>query len=145
MLCKKSGLKDNRARSLVTVMIVIAVTALLLRTTVEQIIKLNIAQNESGALTTLKLISTALENYAKDNKSVFPASLSVLVKTTPAYLDQNYIAESPIKGYNYSCQRLEPSSYSCSAVPAKCRLTGRLSYTIVTGGSLVFEECSKKD
>ncbi|MEI6631859.1 MAG: hypothetical protein WCL25_04525 [bacterium] len=136
---------NNKARSLVTVMIVIAVTALLLRTTVEQIIKISISQNESSALTTLKMISTALENYAKDNKGIFPANLSVLIKTSPRYLDQNYIAESPVKGYNYSCQRLEPASYSCSAIPASCKLTGRMSYTVVTGGSLLFEECSKKE
>jgi type II secretory pathway pseudopilin PulG len=138
-------MKNNKARSFVTVMIVIAVSALLLRTTVEQIIKINIAQNESSALTTLKMISTALENYARDNKGVFPADISVLVKTSPRYLYQNYVAESPVKGYNYSCQRLEPSSYSCSATPARCKLTGRMNYAIVTGGSLVFEECSKKE
>jgi competence protein ComGC len=136
---------NNQARSFVTIMIVIAVTALLLRTTVEQIIKISMAQNESGALTNLKMISTALENYARDNKGLFPANLSILVKTTPHYLNQNYISESPVKGYNYSCQRLEPSSYSCSALPARCKLTGRMSYTVVTGGSLVFEECSKKE
>jgi type II secretory pathway pseudopilin PulG len=126
-------------------MIVIAVSALLLRTTIEQIIKISMAQNESSALTNLKLISTALENYAKDHKGAYPASLSVLVNTSPRYLDQNYINESPVKGYNYSCQRLEPSSYSCSALPARCKLTGRMSYTVVTAGSLVFEECSKKE
>ncbi len=136
---------NNKARSFVTIMIVIAITALLLRTTVEQIIKISMAQNESSALTNLKMISTALENYARDNKGLFPANLSILVKTTPHYLNQNYISESPVKGYNYSCQRLEPSSYSCSALPARCKLTGRMSYTVVTGGSLVFEECSKKE
>ncbi len=138
-------MKDNRARSFVTVMIVIAVSALLLRTTIEQVIKISMAQNESSALTNLKLISTALENYAKDHKGAYPASLSVLVNISPRYLDQNYINESPVKGYNYSCQRLEPSSYSCSAIPAMCKLTGRMSYTVVTAGSLVFEECSKKE
>ncbi len=138
-------MKDNRARSFVTVMIVIAVSALLLRTTIEQVIKISMAQNESSALTNLKLISTALENYAKDHKGAYPASLSVLVNISPRYLDQNYINESPVKGYNYSCQRLEPSSYSCSAIPAMCKLTGRMSYTVVSAGSLVFEECSKKE
>ncbi|MBM3254750.1 MAG: type II secretion system protein [Candidatus Omnitrophica bacterium] len=136
---------NNKARSLVTVMIVIAVSALLLRITIEQVIKISISQNESSALTTLKMISTAFENYARDNKGIFPANLSVLVKASPRYLDQNYIAESPVKGYIYSCQRLEPASYSCSAIPARCKLTGSMSYTVVTGGSLLFEECSKKE
>lgn len=138
-------MKDTRARSFVTIMIVIAVSALLLRVSIEQIIKINITQNESNALATLKLISTALENYAKDNHGVFPLSLSVLIQTTPPYLDRDYIGESPIKGYNYTCPKLEPSGYSCGARPVKCNITGKTIYTINTGHSFASEECSKKE
>lgn len=138
-------MKDKEGRSFVAIMIVIAVSALLLRTTIEELIKINIAQNESSAAATLKLISTALENYAADNKGVFPASLSLLRQNTPPYLDRNYVNDFPVKGYSYSCVRLEPSSYSCSAVPVKCGLTGKMMYTIATGGALVSEECNKKE
>lgn len=138
-------MKDTRARSFVTIMIVIAVSALLLRISIERIIKMNISQNESNASATLKLISTALENYAKDNLGVFPSSLSVLTQTNPPYLDKDYIDESPIKGYNYTCPRLEPSGYSCSARPVRCNITGKVIYTVTTGRSFASEECSKKE
>lgn len=126
-------------------MIIIAVVGLLLKIAIEQIIKVNIEQNESNAQATLKLISTALENYAKDNKGIFPARIPVLTQPTPPYLDKDYTLESPIKGYNYNCARLEPSGYSCYAAPTRCRLTGNMAYTITSGGLLVSEECNKKE
>lgn len=138
-------MENKKARSFVTIMIIIAVSSLLLRFGIERIITINIAQNESNASGSLKLISTALENYARDNHGVFPSDLSVLTKTTPAYLDKDYIASSTIKGYNYSCLRLNSSGYNCSANPVKCNLTGKVVYTITTGSLLVSEECSKKE
>jgi hypothetical protein len=126
-------------------MIVIAVCALLLRIAIEKIIKINIIQNETNAAVTLKFISAALENYAKDNKGVFPTDFSSLIKTTPPYLDKDYITQSPLKGYNFSCLRLEPSGYSCSAVPIECGLSGTVIDTVSTGGLLVSEKCSKKE
>lgn len=138
-------MKKTQGRSFVTIMMVIAVAALLLRTTVEQIIRINIEQNESDALSTLKIISTALENYAKDHRGAYPSDLGALTRTSPPYLELDYIAESPVKGYTYSCSRLEPSSYSCSATPLKCRLTGQIAYSISTGGSLASEACVKKE
>jgi type II secretory pathway pseudopilin PulG len=137
---------DNiEGRSFVAIMIVIAVSALFLRIAIEQIIRINIIQNESNAQATLKLISAALENYAKDHLGAFPENFSLLIQTNPPYLEKNYISESPIKGYSYSCSRLEASSYGCSAVPVKCDLSGKKTYTVSTGGVFVLEECSKKE
>jgi len=132
-------------RSFVTIMIVIAVSALLVKTTVEQIIRFSISQNEADALATLKLVSAALENYAKDHLGAYPSSLQPLTETSPAYLDRDYVKESPVKGYIYTCARMESGSYSCSAVPEKCKLTGEKIYTVSTGGALLSEECVKKD
>ena len=138
-------MKNIRARSFVTIMMVIAVCALLLRIAIERIIKLSISENESVAQITLKSISAALEKYAADNHGLFPVSLSALIQTNPRYLDKDYIAESPIKGYNYNCSGLQASGYSCSANPTNCKLTGRMVYTITTGSLLVSEECEKKE
>ena len=131
------------AKSFVTIMIVIAVCALLLRIGIEQIIKINIAQDESSAIATIKLISAALENYAADHKGAYPAVLSSLTQTNPAYLDKDYIAQSSLKGYSYACGRLEASGYSCQAVPVKCNFTGRAVYSVTTGGVVASQDCSK--
>ena len=136
---------NQRAKSFIGIMVAIAIVAFILSIGVEWLIKYNIAQNESNAAATLKLISAALENYAKDKRGIFPADISNLTRTSPQYLDNNYIDESPLKGYNYSCLRLEPSGYTCSAVPVKCKLTGTMSYVVTTGGLFVSEECSKKE
>ena len=138
-------MRNNIGKSFVAIMIVIAVMALLLRIVIEKAIKWNIAQNESYAQSTLKLVSTALENYAKDNRGAYPTSLSVLTLSTPSYLDIKIIAQTTQRGYIYACPRMETSGYSCMASPVKCGLTGKAAYTITTGSLLVLEECSKQE
>ena len=138
-------MQNTKAKSFITIMIVIAVVALLLRIAIDKIIKINIAQNESRASVTLKFISAALENYAKDNLDAYPAEFSALTKLKPPYLDNDYVGLSPLRGYNYVCPRLEPSGYTCYASPVKCRLTGNMSYTVTTGGLFISEECKLKD
>ena len=138
-------IENKRAKSFVTIMVVIAICALLLRIAIERLIKINIAQNDSNASSTLKSISAALENYAKDNKGTYPTNLLSLTQTKPPYLDKEYVAQSSIKGYNFSCGRLEPSGYICTAAPIKCKLTGKMIYTITTGSLLVSEDCNAKE
>jgi hypothetical protein len=138
-------INHNKAKSFVTIMVVIAFFALALRFTIEKIIKTNIAQHQSYALSRLKLISAALENYAKDKGGLYPTSLSLLTQSNPPYVDKEDVAQSPKKGYIYSCTRLEASGYSCSAAPLKCRVTGDTAYTISTGSLLISEACDKKD
>ena len=138
-------MKNNRAKSFVTVMAIIAVSALVLRVLIDRGIKLITAQNESNASTTLKLISTALENYAEDNNGVYPQNLSVLTQVEPVYLQKSYMTGSPLKGYNYGCPRLEPSGYTCYANPIFCNLTGKMVFTVTTGGLLVSEECKQRE
>lgn len=139
---------NRKAQSLIKIAIILAALTLFLRILIERLIKINIAQNESNAQSSLKLISTALENYAKDNQGVFPANLAILLKQKPPYLDKSYInlfSAVSVKGYNYSCLRLEASGYNCSAAPVKCNISGKKVYTISTGGSFISEECNKKD
>jgi len=129
----------------VVIMIVIALTALILRFAVVQYINLTIAQNEANAQETLKLLSTAIENYGKDHLGVFPTSLESLVQAKPAYIEKEYVSLAYEKGYNFNCIRLETSGYTCSASPVRCNLTGKNSYTITTGQALTCEECAKKE
>jgi len=138
-------INNIKAKSLITIVIVVAFVALLLRIIIANFIVFSITQNESSAQTTLKLISTALENYSKDNQGAFPASLSSLSTTKPAYLDEYYVNQAVIKGYNFSCPRLESTSYVCLAATLKCGITGKNNYSITTGGSLISEECSKRE
>lgn len=136
---------NKNARSFVGIMLVIAVLSLFLRIAIEKIIKFNIVQNESNVESTLKLISAAFENYAKDHLGQYPANFYVLTSGKPSYLDRDYLSDSPIKGYDYNCQRLETLGYSCQAVPIKCGLSGKKSYYVTTGSVITYEDCSKKE
>lgn len=138
-------ISSNHGRSFIIIMLSVVALAFFLRIGIEQIIKINIAQNESNAAGTLKLISAALENYAKDKDGSFPNKLSLLTQTTPPYLDKDYIEQIPIKGYSYFCSTLTASDYLCSAIPVKCNVTGKITYTITTGGVLISEKCSNKE
>jgi len=135
---------NKKGLSFITIMIVVALFALVLKYTIEKVIKITIQQNDANAQATLKLISAALENYAKANNGVFPNDLSVLAKSDPQYIDKDYISKSPLKGYEYKCSRLEASGYSCSAAPVKCGLTGGVRYTVTTAGPVVSEICSSR-
>jgi len=126
-------------------MIVIAVILLLLRFGVEKLIVVTCAQNESDAQSTLKVISAALENYAKDNQGAYPQKVSVLVKSKPSYLDRDYVSQSPVKGYTYNCSRLDSTGYSCYAFPTKCGLSGNVAFTATTGSLFISEDCRTKE
>ncbi len=140
-----NGMKDNCGRSFVAIMIVIGVFAFCLRIALEQVMRISILRNQADSLTSIKLISTALENYAKDNNNVFLRALAPLTETEPAYLDRDYSSLSSFKGYSYNCPRLDSSGYSCVATPVKCGTTGQLVYSVTTGGSITQEACVKKE
>ncbi|HOU36835.1 MAG TPA: hypothetical protein PK562_06155, partial [Candidatus Omnitrophota bacterium] len=137
-------MKDNKARSFLTVIIIMAFVALILRFSVEQVMQWAIDQNEAAAQESLKLVSTALELYAKDHMGQYPQNLKSLIQSRPAYINPDYISESSKrKGYVFSCSRLEQASYSCSERPASCGITGKRVFTATTGGSMIIEECAK--
>ena len=137
-----NGLK---ARSFITIMVFIAFLALILRVLIGQVIKGSVVANESTATANLKLISAALESYAKDKQGAYPDNFALLMKATPPYVDKDYIDSPPIKGYYYNCPRLEASGYSCYATPLKCQITGNMTYSVGTGGLFISENCSRKD
>ena len=138
-------MKNTRAKSFVVIMIVIALSALALRMLIGEIISVTCSQNESNAQSTLKLISTAFENYAKDNQGAYPLKISVLTQAKPAYLDKDYIKISPLKGYTYSCSRLDAAGYSCQAFPNRCKLTGKVKFSVTTGSLLISEDCGASE
>lgn len=137
--------KYYQGRSFVSIMIFIAIFVLVLRVTIEQIIRVSIPQNESIASRTLKLYATALDNYAKNNHGAYPMDLTYLTQTNPPYLDKDYTERSSFRGYIYSCSKLDSSGYSCSAAPVICGVTGKTSYIVTTGGFFISEPCKKKE
>lgn len=135
---------NRKARSFVTIMVITALVALVLRQAIHKIIIYNIEKNQQLAQVNLKLLSTALENYAKDNKGAYPANISQLTKNNPPYLERDYLAAAYIRGYEYDCARLDATGYNCSASPVNCRFSGKMVYAVSTGGLIITESCDKK-
>jgi hypothetical protein len=135
---------NSKARSFVTIMLVVALSALLLRSAIHRIIVYKIEQNQLLAQVNLKLFSTAMENYAKDNNNLYPTSVDLLTKNKPVYLERDYLATTSVRGYEYDCQRLEATGYNCTASPVNCQLTGKMVYSVSTGGLIMAESCDKK-
>jgi len=128
----------------VTIMMVVAISALLLRLGLHRIIIYRIEQNQLAAQINLKLLSTAIENYAKDNKNIYPLSVELLTKSDPVYLEKDYLALTSLRGYEYDCQRLDAGGYSCTASPLDCKLSGKMVYIISTGGLMMTESCDNQ-
>lgn len=135
---------NRGGRSFVTIMIVVALSALLLRLAIHKLIIYNIEQNQLLAQVNLKLLSTALENYALDNKNQYPERIDALTKKKPPYLERNYLAVPSVHGYEYDCPRLDPGGYNCSATPLDCKFSGKMVYSVSTGGLVIAESCDKK-
>ena len=134
---------NNKAKSFVTIMVVVALSALLLRLAIHRIVVYKIEQNQLMAQVNLKLFSAAMENYAKDNDA-YPVSVELLVKHKPVYLERDYLAATSVRGYEYDCQRLDATGYSCTASPVDCQLSGKIVYTVSTGGLIMTQSCDKK-
>ena len=85
-----------------------------------------------------------MENFAKDNKNTYPASVDLLTKNKPVYLERDYLAAASIRGYEYDCQRLDATGYNCTASPISCQLSGKMTYTVSTGGLIMAQNCDKE-
>ncbi|MDD5347245.1 MAG: type II secretion system protein [Candidatus Omnitrophica bacterium] len=136
---------NRRGRSLVVFMIVIALAALVLRFAIMQVITFRIAQNEADAEESLKLVTTALENFANDHDHAYPASLEALAAATPPYIKSEYLGPSYTRGYVFNCLRVEPSGYTCTVMPVRCGLTGIKTFTVTTGQVVTAESCNIKE
>jgi len=125
-------------------MIVVGLSALFLRLGIQKMIIYNIENNQQLAQVNLKLFSTALENYAKDNKGLYPTNTGQLTKGNQVYLKKDYLAVSSVQGYEYDCRRLDQKGYNCFATPVHCMLTGKKIYSVSTGGLIITESCDNK-
>ncbi|MGE5308846.1 MAG: hypothetical protein ACM3OC_07170 [Deltaproteobacteria bacterium] len=134
-------MRRSAGLTFVTIMIIIALAGLALRFSIEHLILWNIAQDEANAKDTLRLVSTALENYAEDHLGMYPGNLSALFESEPPYIDRAYTQMGTQKGYVFDCRITEANGYSCTASPSRCRLTGTAIYRVTTGGSITAEVC----
>ena len=128
--------------TLVGMMITLAIIVTLAVIAIPNLIRARMTANESAARATLKTVAVALETHAAKTGLGYPEDFSSLTETEPPYLNNNYIAESPLQGYNYVCDSLSATSYSCSAIPQICNQTGSKTYTVTAGAVFSEKQCT---
>ncbi len=133
--------KINLGFTLVEIMIVVAIVALLAAISVPGLLRARVTANESHAQATLRAITDGNETYAAANNGSYADSIAALTGTTPPYLSEDYTATVRY-GYNFACDAMSFTGYSCTAVPATCNLTGNRNFTITTGAVFTSSDCS---
>ena len=124
--------KSQSAFTLVEMMIVVVIIALLAAIAIPNMLRSRQQAQEAAAQANLKLIASALENYAAIN-SVYPTGTTVLMGTTPPYLSADYFT-GVHGGYTFA-HSLTDYTYLIAAYPT-ATTPGTASFTITTGGIL---------
>ena len=131
---------NRKAFTLVEILIVVAIIAMLAALAIPNLMLARLNANESVAQGTLKVVSTACENFrVAHSPMVFPDNLQVLITATPPYLDGSIdtgTSGSPKNGYNFTYTRINEQQYVCSATPSIYTITGRRTFSINETGLL---------
>lgn len=134
-------MKKKKSFTLVEIMIVVAIIALLAAIALPGLLRSRLNAQESAAQANLQVIAGALESYAAANDGKYPTSETSLTGANPPYLNKAYCGQS-VSGYTYSCS-LSNTTYTVTATPTTCGVTGKRIFNITTGGVLNTQgECS---
>lgn len=127
---------------LIAVIVVVAllpIIAMLAAIAIPNLLKARLTANESAAESSLKTITSAIENYAASHQGRYPSNEYDLVYATPAYLPRPFNNKT-LLGYTYSL-KLDSNGYQVSASPAECGVTGIKVFTAETGVKITDKNC----
>lgn len=105
------------------------------------LLRARIKANETATKETVKIISTALENYKARNNGNYPSDESDLTYSTPPYLTKSY-DKKIVYGYKYTLD-LSPTGYEVVAAPRNCEREGEKIFIIRTGQQLTEVNCKQ--
>ncbi len=129
---------NQKAFSLVEIMIVIAIIAILAAMAVPGLLRARFTSNQALAKNTIRSMSAAAEMYAASNGGSYPLEMSDMTDFNPSYMQKNYCDQS-VSGFTYTCPAAENHqfAYMYIATPTRIGTTGDTVYTIVTGGDMI--------
>ncbi len=117
--------------TLVEIMIVVAIIVLLAAVAIPGLLRSRLNANEAAAIASVKTISWAATTYRAAN-AAYPANLSVLSTTNPAYID-SVLGSGTKQGYNFVLEG-DDNDFNLSATPVTPNITGVRSFFVDTGG-----------
>ncbi len=103
------------------------------------LLRARIHANETATKETVKIISSAIENYKAAHNGLYPLSEEDLLSSTPPYLAKSYDKKT-IYGYKYSLD-LSPDGYEIVASPKNCEREGEKIFIVKTGQNLTEMNC----
>lgn len=130
--------------TLVEIMVVVAIVAVLAAIAIPNLLRARATANDSAAQANLRTISAAYETYASSHSGSYnetTANLADSSQHNPVYLNENYADGANRHGYSYSCTPAD-ASYTCTATPATCNVSGTKVFTIIDGGRLTSADCT---
>lgn len=132
-------LKSNqdRAFTLVEIMIVVGIIALISAVAVPNLISVKRTANEAAAKSSIRSLSSA-EETASVSLGHYPVTIAELqgfINVAPDYCADVAGTPTAIQGYNYSCT-IDLTGYTLVASPVTLGTTGNVTYTATTGGIL---------
>lgn len=125
--------RQNKAFTLVEIMIVVAIIALLAAIAIPNLLRAKMASNDAQAKATLRTLSTASETYANENDSFYPDDVTSLTAPTPPYIVMVDPCGTTKNGYSFVCT-MSMSGYTFVATPTNLGGSGTTTVTMVTGG-----------
>ncbi len=128
---------QDRAFTLVEIMIVVATIALISAIAIPSIISVKRTANEAAAKSTLRSLASSAET-ASVSLGHYPLSVAELqgfISVAPDYCADVTGTQTPIQGYNYGCT-MDLTGYTIVASPVTLGTTGSVTYTATTGGTL---------
>ncbi len=120
--------------TLVEIIIVVAIIVILAAIAIPNLLRPRLSANESSALASLRIVSTACESFRAMNNT-YPQDLAALTGANPPYIDANLGAGAK-NGYNFTYTFVNANQYTCVASPVTANITGTRIFFIDESGVL---------
>ncbi len=129
----------GRGKAIAGILLGVAWLVILPLLAMPRMLRARINANEIRTRETVRIISTALENYKAANNGNYPLYESDLMSSTPPYLTRSYDREI-IQGYKYALD-LSSSGYEITAAPKNCHAQGDKIFIARAGQELTETDC----
>ena len=139
------GIWSHKSFTLIEIMIVVTILALLAALAIPGLLRARHNANETAAVGSMRIISSALESYRGAQVS-YPSALSDLSNTTPPYVDSILTGAtssgSAKQGYYYAYSQVNGNQYTLYASPETPSVTGTRIFFVDESGVIRVNDVS---